>query len=401
MTVDDGNGGVSTEYMQLVVSDVSAPDLRVAAPGAVNEGGSVTLFADTSHDTDVNDFHTYDWVGEGVVSADGRSFTFNATDNGTYTVRAIVRDQSGNTSFVDVPVVVTNVAPTASGLSGGGTVDQGARLTVSLDGGADASAADLAAGLTYSFDFDGDGVFEISGSSPSASHVYDVPGTYTVNGRVSDKDGGASDYQTSVGRPPGQHRPNSDPRRRLGRQRGRRRVRQPGQRLRQCRGPGRRPRLQLRRGQRRRVRNFRRRLGRVARVRRQRDLPRSRPRHRPLRAHSDYSASVVVNNVAPTSSLVAPATGNEGAALSFSLGTVERPLGGRRRGGLHLQLRLQQRRRLRSLGRHSPSVTHVFDDNGNYVVRARVTDKDGGHSDYSAEVESQERGAEEPAVLGQ
>src|SRR5437868_14260859 len=45
---------------------------------------------------------------------------------------------------------------------------------------ADPSPADLAH-LTYSFDFDGDGVFETSGASPSAAHVFAQDGTFVVH----------------------------------------------------------------------------------------------------------------------------------------------------------------------------------------------------------------------------
>ena len=198
VTVDDGNGGTGLGYLPVTVSDFSAPVLEVSGPREMNEGGTVTLSASTASDPDLNDIHSFEWVGDGVVSDDGMSFTFHATDNGTYNVRAIARDQSGNESFVDVPVVVSNLAPSASGFSSTAPVDQGTALSVTLDGGDDASAADLAAGLVYSFDFDNDGVYEVSGASNSASHVYDEAGTYLVHGRVSDKDGGSSDYEASV-----------------------------------------------------------------------------------------------------------------------------------------------------------------------------------------------------------
>jgi PKD repeat protein len=71
-------------------------------------------------------------------------------------------------------------------------------VSFSFSGGSDASAADMAAGLTYSFDFDGDGVFEVSGSSPSATRTFARHGVYTVTGRVTDKDGGYTDYTTTV-----------------------------------------------------------------------------------------------------------------------------------------------------------------------------------------------------------
>jgi PKD repeat protein len=385
VTVDDGNGGATTDYMGVIVSDVSAPVLEVSAPGAVYEGGSVTLHASTANDPDFNDVHTFDWTGNGVVSDDGQSFTLTAADNGTYVVRASVRDQSGNVSYVDVPVVVQNLAPTASGLSANGPVDQGTALTVSLDGANDASSVDLGAGLTYGFDFDGDGLYEVSGASPSASHVYDQPGTYTVRGRVSDKDGGSSDYETSVV----VRLVNNAPTATLV--------------LASTANEGDRVCVRLDNASDSAADLA---AGLVYSFDLDNDgvyelsgsassvshvfgdngtyTVNARVTDR-YGAHSDYSAALVVNNVAPVSSLLAPATGDEGAALSFSLGAVSDPSADDAAAGFTYSFDFDNDG-IYEVSGTSPSVTHLFDDNNHYTVNARVTDKDGGHSDYSADV---------------
>jgi hypothetical protein len=79
-----------------------------------------------------------------------------------------------------------------------GPINEGGAVTVRLEGAADASSVDTAAGFTYSFDLDNDGVYEVTGTSPSVSKAYAQDGTYTVRGRITDKDGGHSDYTTSV-----------------------------------------------------------------------------------------------------------------------------------------------------------------------------------------------------------
>ena len=57
----------------------------------------------------------------------------------------------------------------------------------------------MAAGLKYSYDFDNNGTFEVANSaSPTASFTYASAGTYTARGRVADKDGGFTDYTTTV-----------------------------------------------------------------------------------------------------------------------------------------------------------------------------------------------------------
>ena len=74
----------------------------------------------------------------------------------------------------------------------------GVPVLVQLTGAADPSSADLAAGLQYGFDLDGDGVFEIASPTPSATRTFMTGGTYTVRARVRDKDGGEGVYTTTV-----------------------------------------------------------------------------------------------------------------------------------------------------------------------------------------------------------
>src|SRR5206468_932276 len=201
-------------------------------------------------------------------------------------------DKDGGYSEYETSVVIlpVNQAPTATLVVSGSPADEGGTVTVALENVSDAPA-DLAAGLTYSFDLDGDGVYELSGASGSASAMFGDNGTYAVNARVTDRYG----------------------------------------------------------------------------------------------AHSDYSAQVVVNNVAPVSSLLAPATGDEGSALVISLGPVTDPSAADVAAGFTYSFDFNNDGVYEVSGSNA-SVTHVFDDNGHYIVRARVTDKDGGSSDYSAEV---------------
>ena len=61
------------------------------------------------------------------------------------------------------------------------------------------AAADVAAGFKYSFDWNNDGVFEITDqTAPFASHNFTPDGRYKVHGRIKDKDGGFSDVYTIV-----------------------------------------------------------------------------------------------------------------------------------------------------------------------------------------------------------
>ena len=53
--------------------------------------------------------------------------------------------------------------------------------------------------LSYEFDFDDDGIYEVGPvANNSASHTYADDGTYTVQVRVTDGDGGAATAATTV-----------------------------------------------------------------------------------------------------------------------------------------------------------------------------------------------------------
>lgn len=116
-------------------------------------------------------------------------------------------DGNGGTSSETLNLIVNNVSPTAS-LTSGGAVNPGSTGSIWFSNQFDPSSADTIAGFRYAFDFDNDGTFEIgdgtySGSITNASAV--VPanflsstGTRTVRGRIIDKDGGFTDYTTTI-----------------------------------------------------------------------------------------------------------------------------------------------------------------------------------------------------------
>jgi hypothetical protein len=82
--------------------------------------------------------------------------------------------------------------------------------SVSFSSQFDPSTVDTSAGFRYAFDFDNDGTFDSgdgtysgSGTSPRrpwfpASFLADGAGTRTVKGRILDKDGGYTDYWTTI-----------------------------------------------------------------------------------------------------------------------------------------------------------------------------------------------------------
>jgi uncharacterized delta-60 repeat protein len=203
---------------QLTVTDTDAgPTANAGGPYTVAEGSTVTLDASkTTHPTQSPATLTYAWDldGDGVYGETGAAaargdeagihpiFSAAGLDGpSSQVVRLKVTDASGNVSFAEAVVQVTNAAPTAT-LANDGPVAENSPVTVSFSGATDPSPADVAAGFRYSFATNPNllaGSYAAASAAPSTSFTFpDGPAAPTVYGRIFDKDGGFSDYQTTV-----------------------------------------------------------------------------------------------------------------------------------------------------------------------------------------------------------
>ena len=129
------------------------------------------------------------------------SLSHTYVDNGNFSVIETVTDstnRSGSTSFL---ASVANVsAPSATGLSGPTTLNEGQSGTYSLTGVSDPSSVD-AASLRYSFALSPAGLatsYATAGTSNSFTPNFADNGSYTVYGKVFDKDGGATTVTLNV-----------------------------------------------------------------------------------------------------------------------------------------------------------------------------------------------------------
>jgi len=175
----------------------SPPTANAGGPYQVLEGQLVGL--DTSGTTDPDQEssslnYLWDFDQDGVFDdAIGRMASFDAAniDGPTaLTISLKVTDNGGLTAFSTAIVNVQNRIPIINSVTST-TASPGSPLLVTID------ATDVDS-LLYDFDFDADGVFEQTTASNTASHVYTTSGSYTVNVRVRDDDGGQSSYTTIV-----------------------------------------------------------------------------------------------------------------------------------------------------------------------------------------------------------
>jgi hypothetical protein len=189
-------------------SITNAPPIALAPSPIVPEGGKVAPSAHDSNEPS-GTIVSYEWDlnYDGVTfkpTATGVSTTFDAAGLDGPSTRVIavrVTDAIGNSAIGTGTVHITNAPPTAV-LSASPSVEFDATGTMSFSSVTDPSPADLAAGFTYSYDFNNDGVFEIQGSAASSATIplayLGTTGSHTVHGRVSDKDGGFADYTATV-----------------------------------------------------------------------------------------------------------------------------------------------------------------------------------------------------------
>ena len=205
-TVTDDDAGASSDNFTVTVDNVapSITDVSVI-PNPIDEGAT-TLVKITAADPGTADTLTYefdcddDLVYEISQSADEASCGY---DDGThdYAINVRVSDDDGGSDVEASSVHVDNVAPTAT-LANDGPVDEGSSATITFSGASDPSSADTSAGFRYTFDCDGTNDLAASYAAADAPDnttcTFNDNGSFTVFGRIFDKDDGYTQYSTVV-----------------------------------------------------------------------------------------------------------------------------------------------------------------------------------------------------------
>lgn len=202
----DKDGGIST-YASSVNVDNVAPTASLTAPISLEEGSGIELSLDgpsdpSNADTSAGFSYTFDCgSGFGAPGA-SNAVSCGTNDDGTVSVGARIFDKDGGYSEHATQVTVNNVAPTAA-LGNDGPVGEGGRATVSFSNAFDPSSEDRNAGFGYAFDCDNDvaslpSTYEAASLDADTTCTFADDGTYTVVGRIFDKDDGSSDYTTTL-----------------------------------------------------------------------------------------------------------------------------------------------------------------------------------------------------------
>ncbi|MBS1845823.1 MAG: PKD domain-containing protein [Actinobacteria bacterium] len=150
----------------------------------------ITFDASASKDSD-GSIVKYEWDLNGDGTFETTTTTPKVTNSyaaeGTYNVRLRVTDNGGATDLsVQTLTIINNQPPTASFTI---TPESGIKNEAIAFNAAGSSDPDGTV-AKYEWDFDGNGTYESSsGSSPTTTHTYTIPGNYTVGLRVTDNGG--------------------------------------------------------------------------------------------------------------------------------------------------------------------------------------------------------------------
>jgi hypothetical protein len=196
--IRDKDAGASTYSTSVTVTNV-APSATFSAPAAVDEGSDIDISLTHVVDPSSADTHEYRFScddGNAWTAWGNSAHACPTTDNGTVVVKGQIRDDDdGASPIYEATVTVDNVAPSAT-FDAPDSVNEGSNINFSLSDVVDPGSADT---HEYRFSCDGGATWMPYGNSASHSCATDDDGTKSVTGQVRDDDGDASPvYEANV-----------------------------------------------------------------------------------------------------------------------------------------------------------------------------------------------------------
>ena len=157
-------------------------------PPTADAGSSITtpedaeITFDASASTDDAGIGSYAWTFGDGDSASGQTPTHTYGDSGEYTATLTVTDTAGQTDTDSVAVTVTENSVLVGDAGGNVTADEDTPVSFDASG-----SKSNEGGLSYEWDFDGDGTADATGAAPS--YTFADPGTYEVTLTLTDAEG--------------------------------------------------------------------------------------------------------------------------------------------------------------------------------------------------------------------
>ena len=189
LTVTDNDGASSSNSLTITVNNNPPVITELTGDTEINEGETTNFSAEASDPN--NDELTYIWdFGNDSDLATGREVNHIFRDNGNYTVTLTVTDTEGSATAQTLDVVVNNVTPTITELTGDTNINEGEEASYSAianDPGNDT--------LTYTWNF-GDGSKQVEGQN--VTHTFADNGNYTITLTVTDDDNASTNQTLDV-----------------------------------------------------------------------------------------------------------------------------------------------------------------------------------------------------------
>jgi PKD repeat protein len=199
ITIVDDNGGEASAIWEINV-DGGLALVEAGPDGIIDEGSmfiSVGFLADDSGSYIAMVDYGDETGAQELLLNSGNTFDLHHMycDNGVYTIQVTVFNEGEEWGSDSAMVMVNNVAPTAS-LGNNGPKDEGSIVTVSFSDQYDPGTLDT---FVYSFDWNNDDIYEIVGQvGASAQYTWYDNGVYMVKAMIMDNDGAFTEYTTDV-----------------------------------------------------------------------------------------------------------------------------------------------------------------------------------------------------------
>lgn len=147
--------------------------------------------------------YSYDCTGDGQYEVedqpDQRLYRCWYPNDGTYAAYGRVKGEAGAQTELQVEVQVEPVAPTARLEAGPAAVRAGETVQLAFSQATDPSPEDVQAGFRYAYDCTGDGTFDLEDTGEATYDcTYSQSGTFAARGRISDQGGAWNEYQVEV-----------------------------------------------------------------------------------------------------------------------------------------------------------------------------------------------------------
>jgi len=197
--ITDQAGETDTDAALITVRNVTPVIEGVNTNQPLDEGQTLTVEVPVTDPGADQLFHDFDWDGDGeydVMGLEGGPFEHRYFQDGFYNARVRVRDDEGADAVRNFPVSVANVAPQILQVIAPSPALEGADIGVQVianDPGNDP--------ITYRYDIDGDGDFDQSGVGLDQITIsFPDDGIVTMRVQVTDDQGATSerDHELSI-----------------------------------------------------------------------------------------------------------------------------------------------------------------------------------------------------------